>query len=224
MGAEAIQPEKPEGPSERPSEPAAEAPADDAAAVASAAKEPILALVAIRDVGIVSALLTLWGTADLWAESTGLGLATLVSVVNGILVGAGITGLAHEWGHFVGARLSGATAPLAPAKGFLPLYDFDFQKSEVSQFQAMSIGGHVPTWGLVLLLAWALPLDSPGRIALVSAAVGFSLFASVVEFPVMSRVSGGMAPLESLSKIDRQTFTTAALSGAVGALLLAALL
>lgn len=197
--------------------------ATDSAPV-SAAKEPNLALVAVRDIAIVSVLLTLWGAADTWAAASGLGLATTVSVVNGILVGAGITGLIHEWGHFTGARLSGGTAPLAPAKGFLPLYNFDFDKSEVSHFQAMSLGGNLPTWLLAFALAWTLPLDSPGRIALVCAAFGFSAFASIIELPVMSRVSNGMAPLESLGKIDTQVFTTAALGGAASALVLAALL
>ena len=193
-------------------------------ATAEAPKEPSIWLVGVRDLAIVLAILTLWAAADTWYAVTGLGLAAAVSVLNGVLAGGAIAGLLHEWGHFIGARVSGGTAPLAPAKGFLPLFNFDFAKSEVSHFQAMSIGGNLPTWGFALLLAWVLPLDAPGRIAIVSAAVGFSIFANVVEFPVMSRVSGGMPPIESLGKISSATLQTGAISGAVAALLLAAVL
>jgi hypothetical protein len=190
----------------------------------STAKEPNLALVGVRDLGIVLAILSLWAAADTWYVVTGLGLAAWVSVLNGLLAGAAITGLLHEWGHFAGARLSGGTAPLAPAKSFLPLFNFDFSKSETSHFQAMSVGGNLPTWGFALLLAMALPLDAPGRIAIVSSAVGFSIFALIVEAPVMSRVAGGMAPAESLGKITASTIRSGAIGGAVGALLIASML
>lgn len=193
-------------------------------ASAAALKEPNLAFVGVRDLGIALAALSIWAAADTWYAVTGLGLAAWVSVLNGILVGAAITGLLHEWGHLTGARLSGATAPLAPAKGFLPLFNFDFAKSETSQFQAMSIGGNLPTWGFALLLATTLPLDAPGRIALVSSVVGSSIFALIVELPVMSRVNGGMAPTESLGKISAATIQSGAIGGAVGALLLASVL
>ena len=198
--------------------------AGSGAAVADRPKEPNLWFVATRDLAIVLSILTLWAAADTWYAVTGLGLAAAVSVLNGILAGGAIAGLLHEWGHFIGARVSGGTAPLAPARGFLPLFNFDFAKSEVSHFQAMSVGGNLPTWGFALFLAWALPLDAPGRIAIFSAAVGFSIFASVVEFPVMSRVSGGMAPADSLGRISSTTLKTGAISGAVAALLLAAVL
>ena len=191
---------------------------------ASELKEPNIALLAGRDVAIVLVALTLWAAADTWYAVTGLGLAAIVSVLNGVLVGAALTGLVHEWGHLIGARLSGGTAPLAPAKDFLPLFNFDFAKSETSQFQAMSIGGNLPTWGFALLLAIALPLDAPGRIAIVSSAFGFSIFALVVEGPVMSRVAGGMDPAESLGKITSGTIKAGGISGAVGALLLASIL
>ena len=200
-----------------------EAPLSETTA-ADTPREPNIWLVAVRDLAIVLAMLTLWAAADTWYAVTGFGLAATVSVLNGILAGGAISGLLHEWGHFIGARMSGGTAPLAPARGFLPLFNFDFEKSEVSHFQAMSVGGNIPTWGFALLLAWALPLDAPGRIAIVSAAVGFAIFASVVEFPVISRVSGGMPPAESLGKISSETLKTGAISGAVAALLLAAVL
>lgn len=205
---------------------AASAGADAVESTASAgrAKEPSLPLVGVRDLGIVAAALSIWAAADAWYAVTGLGLAVWLSVLDGILVGAAVTGLFHEWGHFAGARLSGGTAPLGPARGFLPLFKFDFAKSETSQFQAMSIGGNVSTWGFALLLAIVLPLDAPGRIALLSSAVGFSIFALVVEAPVMSRVAGGMAPRESLGMITSSTLKTGAVSGAVGALLLASIL
>ena len=187
-------------------------------------REPSVWLVAVRDLALVLVALTLWAAADTWYTVSGLGLAAAVSVLNGILAGGAIAGLLHEWGHFIGARVSGGTAPLAPAQGFLPLFNFDFTKSEVSHFQAMSVGGNLPTWGFALLLAWALPLDAPGRIAIVSAATGFAVFASIVEFPVMSRVAGGTPPAESLAKITSETLRRGAIGGAIAASLLATVL
>lgn len=64
-----------------------------------------LSLVILRDVAIVSALLSLFAAAETWAQVSGLALAALLSVIDGFLVGIATGALLHEWGHFAGARL-----------------------------------------------------------------------------------------------------------------------
>jgi hypothetical protein len=155
-----------------------------------------VARLAMRDGAIALAALSLWAAADAWHHTTGLGFAALLSVLDGLVVGVVLSGLAHEWGHFTGARLGGGVAPTTRFAKFFPLFVFDVQHSDARAFRAMSVGGNVAHWLVVFGLALFLPLDGPGRIALVSAAFGFACFASTTEFPVIQRAYSGVSPLE----------------------------
>jgi len=203
--------------------------ADAAGAENGAAAEPPadasrLWLVALRDVALVLAALSLWAGADTAYVVTRTVFAAILASGGGLLVGAAVGALLHEWGHFAGARLSGGTAPLAPAKGFLPLFNFDFKRSEPRHFQAMSVCGNVAHWLVVLTLAAALPIETPGRVALVSGSFGFALFASITEFPVILKNHEGVAPLEALRTIRPDFLVRNGLLGAGGAALLSVVL
>lgn len=174
-----------------------------AEAAALPADQAALWKVALRDIAILSGALSLFAAADLWRASTGLALAGMLSVVDGLLVGLATGALVHEWGHYIGARLAGAAAPLRPMKGMLPLFDFDYAASKPNEFMGLSIGGNVGHWLVVVLFAVALPLDSPGQVALVSAAMGFAVFSSSVEFPVILRAWEGGTAIESLGVIPK---------------------
>ena len=127
------------------------------AAAASTPSSPVadrrrsspLVLVALRDVAIVSGLLSLFGAAEAWAEVSGLAFASLVATIDGFLVGAPRPGRSrHEWGHFAGARLGGGHAPLKPPKGlmrsFLPIFDFDYdEQPDGRAFEWMRLGGNI---------------------------------------------------------------------------------
>ena len=130
----------------------------------------------------------------------------------------------HEWGHFAGARLSGGTAPLTPVTLPLPLFNFDFARSETRHFQAMGVGGNLAHWMVVLLIAIFLPPETAGRVALLAGALGFAVFASAVEFPVISRCHGGAAPIASLAGIRPADLKRNGVLGAVAALLLFSIL
>ena len=67
---------------------------------------------ALRHGAALLAAITLWGAADYWASGSGLVLAESVSLLNAIFAGALIAYVLHEWGHFTGARLSGAVSPV----------------------------------------------------------------------------------------------------------------
>ena len=180
--------------------PASDRASDEAAISADASK---LWLVALRDIAIVAGGLSLFAAADAWHTLTGTALSGALAIVDGLLVGVLFSALLHEWGHFAGARLSGARAPLRPAKGFLPLFDFDYVNNTQQQFQAMSIGGNVAHWLVVVVLLLGLPLLSVGQVVMASSAFGFAIFASSIEFPVIRHAARGLSGLEALAKIPK---------------------
>ena len=190
--------------------------ADAAAKPADAAS---LGLVILRDVAILAGALSLFAAADAWYILTGTALASILSLVDGLLVGLALGALLHEWGHFAGARLTGGTAPLRPLKGFLPLFDFDYANNTSSHFQGMSIGGNAAHWAVFFVLFFGLPLVTPGQVAIASGAFGFAIFASSIEFPVIRNVSQGLNGLEALSKIPKNFVTRNGTYGVVAALI-----
>ena len=181
--------------------------------------EASLALIALRDVAALSVLLSLFGAADTWARSSGLGLAQLVAGLDGLLIGAASAAVFHEWGHFAGARLAGGHSPLKPPTAFPQVFDFDYVGNDARSFRWMSIGGNLGNWGAVLFFVLCLPLGTIGPDALVSGAVGFSVFTALVEFPVIRNARNGMSGLEALGEIPKD-FTTRYIPQALGAGLL----
>lgn len=173
------------------------------AAKVSDKDEASLATVAVRDVALVAALLSLFAAAESWATASGLGFARGLSVVDGLLVGAAIAAICHEWGHFAGARLAGGHSPLKPFGQFFPIFDFDYKNNDARSFDWMSIGGNAGDIGVVLLFFFALPMTSLGVTALVAGAIGFAVFASAIEFPVIQKARGGLTGIEALSTIPR---------------------
>lgn len=169
----------------------------------AAKDEATLSLVMLRDLAIVSALLSLFAAAETWASTSGLALASLLSIVDGLLVGAATAAVLHEWGHFAGARLAGGHAPLKPIGGFFPIFDFDYKNNDARAFDWMSIGGNLGDISVVLFFFFALPQASPGAAALVAGAFGFAVFAGAIEFPVIQKARGGMTGIEALGTIPR---------------------
>ena len=149
-----------------------------------------------RDGGIALAGLSLFAAADAWHATTGLAFASLLTLANGIVVGVGLGSMAHEWGHFAGARLSGGIAPTRSYRSLFPIFDLDLDRSDPAAFRAMSVGGNLAHWAVVLLLALLVPMDTPGRQALVCAAFGFAISASTTELPIIQRAYSGVAPKE----------------------------
>jgi len=176
-----------------------------------------LSQVILRDVAILAALLSLFAAAETWATASGLGLASLLSVVDGLLVGVATAGLLHEWGHFAGARLAGGHAPLKPIGSFPTLFDFDYKNNDSRAFDWMSIGGNAADIAAVLVLFFALPVSTPGQAALVAGAFGFAVFAASVEFPVIRKARSGMTGIQALSTLPRDFFARYSRRGAIAA-------
>ena len=156
-----------------------------------------VAKLAQRDGAIALAALSLFAAADAWHATTGLAFASLLSIVDGAVVGIALGVLAHEWGHFAGARWGGGIAPTGPISTFFPIFNLDLARSSDYAFRAMSIGGNVGHWLVVLIVAACIPLDAPGRLALLAGAFGFAVSASTTELPIIRRSLAGASPAES---------------------------
>jgi len=173
-------------------------PSAEAADARPADRAPVLQL-ARRDGAIALAALSLFGAADAWQLATGLGLASFVAFADGGVVGIVLGTLAHEWGHFVGARRAGGIAPTRDVRSLFPIFDLDLQRSDPAAFRAMSVGGNVGHWAVVLAVLAFVPLDSPGRVALLASTFGFAVSASTTEFPIIGRAFRGASPIESFA-------------------------
>jgi len=140
------------------------------------------------------------------------------------VVGVVLGTLAHEWGHFAGARLAGGIAPTRRIRSLFPMFDLDLHKSDPKAFRAMSVAGNVAHWAVVLLVALALPLDSPGRLALLASSFGFAVSASTTELPIIRRAYAGASPVESFAGLTGDKLRRDRWIGAGAGLLLFAFL
>ena len=181
--------------------------------------EPSLCSLLARDTAIALAALSLWAAADTWYLVSGLGFALAVSVLDAIFVGYILGALFHEWGHYTGAKISGASAPRVKSKGTsLFRFNFDMSANTQRQFHWMSFGGWVFHWGLLAILVLALPFDSIGRIALVSSVFGFILYATFIETGILRKTLGGSDPAATLGQLSAKTFQRAGIVGSVAGL------
>ena len=181
--------------------------------------EPSMFSMMSRDIGIALIALSVWAAADTWYLLSGLWFAQLLSIGDAIFVGYVLGALFHEWGHYSGAKLSGAQAPRVKPKGIsLFRFNFDMSVNDQRQFHWMSFGGWVMHWALLLLLVIAVPFDSLGRIALVSSIFGFIVYATFIETGILRQTLSGADPEETLNQLTAKTFQQATIAGTVGGL------
>lgn len=144
------------------------------------------------------AALTLWGAGDLWALSIDLLLADMVSLANAVIAGMVLAFLFHEWGHFTGARLSGAFSPVLKQPVSFFMFNFKFERNSRNQFLAMSMGGPTANWLLVILIYVLIPSDNATRILLLAVVTGVAINVSIFEIPVIFRTLAGGDPQSEL--------------------------
>jgi hypothetical protein len=192
---------------------------------ASTKDEPQLAGMLLKDAAVAFAALSIWAAADTWHQVTGLWIAQVLAVGDAILVGLVLAFLFHEWGHYAGAMAAKAHAPRVPSKGLsLFRFNFIFADNDARAFHWMTYGGHILHWSILLLLLFTLPLDSLGRITLVSSLFGFVVFATVIEYNIVKDTWSGADPETRLNQLNREDFKQASLIGTLGGLFAIALL
>lgn len=150
---------------------------------------------------MVMGALTMWGAAETWAQLTGWGIAQFAAVANALVAGFVVASTIHEWGHFTGARLSGAVSPvLDQARGHFFMFDFPFDQNDTRQFTWMSWGGILAPW-LAVVLAWILvPLGLLGGKVLLATLVMKAVAAGAFEVPIVRAAGLSGEPAAELTK------------------------
>jgi len=142
-----------------------------------------------------------FAATESWSQLSNLGLAAFLGVITGIIAGLATTTFVHEWFHLLGAWWSGGNYEI-PEKLGLFVFDWQFPDNSLEQFKTMSIGGTVGTVLAISLLYNWIPTDTPGRTAILAAALGSLAFAGAIEWPVLKRSKISGDPLAELSKIN----------------------
>ena len=164
--------------------------------------------IAIRHAAIVLTAFTIWGTSDSWAAQSGLFLAEMVSLINAIFAGVILASIFHEWGHFTGARISGAVSPIAKEPVSFFMFNFKDELNSRGQFLSMSVGGPFANWGLFVLIFMLLPLNTWSQAMLLATTFSIAVSVSVFEFPVINAVMYGGKPAETINKRQRESGNT----------------
>ena len=164
--------------------------------------------IAIRHAAIVLTAFTIWGTSDSWAAQSELFLAEMVSLINAIFAGVILAYIFHEWGHFAGARISGAVSPVAKEPVSFFMFNFKDELNTREQFLSMSAGGPFANWGLFVLIFTLLPLNTWSQAMLLATTFAIAVSVSVFEFPVINAVMYGEKPAETINKRQRESGNT----------------
>ena len=135
--------------------------------------------------------LTLWGVSDYWAAESELILALGLALINSVVAGTIIASILHEWGHFLGARLSGSNAPLLEKTFSFFFFNFKDEGNTKSQFLQMSLGGPLANWSLVIGVFFLLPLETWSQILLIATMLSIAVSVSIFEVPIMLRLKDG---------------------------------
>lgn len=154
---------------------------------------PMALKLAIRDVSwvVASVVMLRWGHQLELMQSP---LTLPVAIAAGVMIPvAGF--LAHEWGHWLGARRSRGTVHMADSLWTVFLFDFRPQENSREQFLSVSYGGFIASAVVVLLLVSTLSLGHlADRIALGLTVLGV-MATFVLEVPPAWRVyRGGPMP------------------------------
>ena len=169
--------------------------------------------ISVRHGAAFLAAITLWGAADIWAIQSGLALAQGVALLNAIFAGVAMAYLAHEWGHFTGARISGAVSPVLKEPQSFFMFSFKQDLNSRGQFLSMSAGGPIANWTLAVLLFILLPMDTVSQAMIVAATTGIAVSVSVFELPVINRVMYGDDPERTINERLQEIGNTARISG-----------
>ena len=180
-----------------------------------------LAKVRKEHAAFVLGSLTLWGASDYWAAESGLILALTLALINSIVAGTIVASILHEWGHFLGARLSGSEAPLLEKTFSFFFFNFKDEGNTKSQFLKMSLGGPLANWSLVIAFFFLLPLETWSQVLFLATLLSTAVSVSIFEVPVMLRFREG-EPSEIIQKRLEEAGSSprnfGILAGALGAI------
>ena len=150
---------------------------------------------------MVVGALTLWGAAVTWAQLTGWMVAEFAALGGALVAGFVLPSTLHEWGHFAGARLSGAQSPvLKRPRGHFFMFDFPMDQNDARQFLWMSWGGILVPWAIVVLALVFVPLSLLSGLVLIATLISRAVAITVFEGPIAGAVARGGAPGKELAR------------------------
>jgi len=180
-----------------------------------------LAKVGKEHAAFVLGSLTLWGASDFWAAESELILALTLALINSIVAGTIVASILHEWGHFLGAKLSGSNAPLLEKTFSFFFFNFKDEGNTKGQFLKMSLGGPIANWSLVVAFFFLLPLETWSQVLFLATLLSIAVSVSVFEVPVMLRIREGEPSViiqKRLEEAGSSPRNIGILAGALGAL------
>lgn len=162
------------------------------AEAAPQAARPSLAGWIVRDAALTALVAALLWGLSLWVEQAPSMASKVFAPSLAFVAAYALCYVYHEWGHLIGAKLTGAHMPLAPYAGVL-IGSFDIRAHSRRQFLALSWGG-VAGYGQTL--AVALAVYSSGVLGLAGAgfvvgALAFNVQSLSVDLPQIVRVQRG---------------------------------
>ncbi|MFK7896686.1 MAG: hypothetical protein AB8G23_12670 [Myxococcota bacterium] len=150
---------------------------------------------------MVIAALTVWGAALTWSESTGWVLAEFAALGGALVAGSIIPSTLHEWGHLLGARLSGATSPVHDdPPGHFVVFDYKMDQNDVRQFGWMSWGGIIAAGLPALLGLFLVPLSLTSGALFFSVLVSKAVATAAFEVPIAQAAADHGEPGRALSE------------------------
>jgi hypothetical protein len=159
----------------------------EASARAVSGGPPLWAL-GVRDLLVLGLAISLV-LVDVRARTAGLDGAPSLALALAAGVAVTLSAFhAHEWGHYLGARLAGARP--RPGRTLRTLFLFELDESECSreQWLAMSAGGYVASVIALGVIASIVDLSAwSGRITMVLVGLGV-LATFLLEIPITVRV------------------------------------
>ncbi len=150
----------------------------------------------IRDIIFLCALIVIWISIESWATSTGNLLPLCISALAGFIAGFLILGTIHEWGHFSGARMTSAFAPITGLNTTL-MFNFDMLENSRTQFLAMSMGGNITAATALCLVLWQLPNNTPALLAFKVGAITVTFWGVLPDTPVIIRSLRGLSNVDA---------------------------
>ena len=160
-----------------------------------AADQTSVQLKLAKDVAISSFLVFVWLTIENVASGA-TGYWHWLSAIVGYIAGAKVITDIHEWGHFTGARLSGAHSPIASLSSF-NVFNFNMIENSGKQFLWMSAGAHLFDIPATIILILLIPDQTPGQLAIQAGALLVSVTAFYTDHGVVLRLLRGSSPVEA---------------------------
>lgn len=148
-------------------------------------REAPLLLALLRDLGIVLVSLTCGLSGIAWLNNAQFSGAALLSCLLGFAAVAVASLPLHEWGHYLGARQSGAYAPRNPITKVFPMFHFDIEGNSSRQFVYNGLGGNIAYLLFAAALWFALADSTPGHIAMQWTAIYLVIGSALQEGPII---------------------------------------